>query len=138
MHKIKLKFEGEVMFSTTMTVRVSDINYGGHVGNDRFVSIIHEARVRWLNSIGYKSELDIDGLGLIQKDLAVDYKKEVKYGQDLTINLSVAQTYRYGFTLFYRLSAEDEEVAVAFTNLLFYDYSSLKLSHIPDDFLSNI
>lgn len=88
MHKIKLKFEGEVMFSTTMAVRVSDINYGGHVGNDRFVSIIHEARVRWLNSIGYKSELDIDGLGLIQKDLAVDYKKEVKYGQDLTINLT--------------------------------------------------
>ena len=51
-------------------VRISDINYGNHLGNDSLVSIIHEARILWLKSLNY-TELNIEGTGLIMSDLAV-------------------------------------------------------------------
>lgn len=135
MHRIKLNFEGDVVYSTTIRIRVSDINYGGHVGNDNLVSLMHEARVRWLQSMGYTSELDIEGLGLIQKDLAVDYKHEILLGQIITIDLAIASRYKNGFTLFYRLSVEGKKVAIAFTNLLFFDYNSRSLAYFPSTFL---
>ncbi|MBA3674954.1 MAG: esterase, partial [Chitinophagaceae bacterium] len=34
-------------------VRITDINYGDHVGNDSLVAIIHEARMQFLQHYGY-------------------------------------------------------------------------------------
>jgi acyl-CoA thioesterase FadM len=33
-------------FTTTYTVPIADINYGGHLGNDRPLALFNEARVR--------------------------------------------------------------------------------------------
>ena len=45
MGRVKIKFPAEnPLFITTIHVRIGDINYGGHVGNDAILSIIHEAR----------------------------------------------------------------------------------------------
>ncbi len=52
-------------FETEYKVIVSDINYGGHMGNERALIIFQQARMEWLNSIGY-DEADIEGKGLIQ------------------------------------------------------------------------
>jgi acyl-CoA thioester hydrolase len=48
MAKLNLQLPTTLIFSTKINVRISDINYGNHVGNDSFVSILHEARVQWL------------------------------------------------------------------------------------------
>ena len=39
-------------FSTQLTVGIGDINYGGHVGNDRFLLFFQEARLRFLAGFG--------------------------------------------------------------------------------------
>ena len=47
-------------FETEYKVIVSDINYGGHMGNERALIIFQQTRMEWLNSIGY-DEADIEG-----------------------------------------------------------------------------
>ena len=49
MERIKLNLPEQFLFSTNIAVRITDINYGGHVGNDSFLSLIHEARQQFLN-----------------------------------------------------------------------------------------
>ena len=39
-------------FETEYKVIVSDINYGGHMGNERALIIFQQTRMEWLNSIG--------------------------------------------------------------------------------------
>ena len=41
------------LYETDYKVIVSDINYGGHMGNERALIIFQQTRMEWLNSIGY-------------------------------------------------------------------------------------
>ncbi len=34
------------IFKTNFAVRIGDINYGGHMGNDKFLLIFHDARLK--------------------------------------------------------------------------------------------
>lgn len=73
MARIALTLPDIYAYSTELTVRIQDINYGSHVGNDAFVSLLHEARIRYFNHLGY-SETDIEGCAIVISDLAVVYK----------------------------------------------------------------
>ena len=60
MARINIDLPGDFKFSTTIPVRITDLNYGGHVGNDAILSIIHEARMQFLHHFGY-SEINFGG-----------------------------------------------------------------------------
>jgi len=68
MARIKLELPETFSFRTEITVRITDLNYGGHLGNADTLVLIHEARVRFLKSYGY-SEIDIEGYGTISPRL---------------------------------------------------------------------
>jgi acyl-CoA thioesterase FadM len=53
MPRIKIEMPEHFTYTTEMPVRISDINYGGHLSNDSIVSLIHEARVRFLAQYNY-------------------------------------------------------------------------------------
>jgi Predicted thioesterase len=59
-------------FRTDLTVQARDINYGNHLGHDAAVSLLHEARRRWLAAAGY-DEVGHGGAGLIMLELEVHY-----------------------------------------------------------------
>jgi len=46
MARIKIEIPDKFIYKTEIPIRITDINYGGHLGNDSLLSIIHEARVR--------------------------------------------------------------------------------------------
>ena len=48
MARVKLQLPANFLFSTEIPIRISDINYGGHLGNDAVLSIVHEARIQFL------------------------------------------------------------------------------------------
>ena len=102
MARIKLLLPERKIFSTEIAVRITDINYGNHVGNDAFVRILHEARVQWLSQLGY-TELNIEGTGLIIRDLAVEYKNESFYGDQLKVTICIGELTAVSFELFYQL-----------------------------------
>lgn len=134
MARIKLTVTGNAIFNTSIPVRINDINYGNHVGNDAFVSIIHEARVRWLSTHGY-TELEIDGIGLIMAELAIEFKSESFYGDVIDVTLSTGETSAAGFELYYELKATRASgivvLAIARTGMICFDYNNRKVKTIP-------
>jgi acyl-CoA thioesterase FadM len=139
MPRIKLTIPDNYIGNVIMPVRITDINYGNHVGNNAFVGIIHEARVQWLQQLGY-TELNIEGTGLIQADLAVEFKSEGFYGDVLEIKISAGEISAFSFELYYQLSVirNDQSVilVLAKTGMVCYDYDAKKVKPIPEKFKS--
>ncbi len=139
MARIKIDIPNNIIFSTKMSVRIYDVNYGSHLGNDSILSMVHESRVCFFKSLGF-SELDIDGLGIIQTDCAVVYKSEAFHGELLEINIAITDINKYGCDIIYLISetTSRREVARAKTGIVFFDYSKKKVSRIPDVFIKKI
>jgi acyl-CoA thioesterase FadM len=136
--RIKLELPEKMHFKTEIAVRISDINYGGHLGNDSILSIVQEARVRFLKAHEY-SEINVEGLGIIMTDCAIVYKSEAFYGDNLEIKIGVDEFYKYGCDLYYQLSNKntEKEVAIVKTGIMFFDYELRKRARVPGKF-SNI
>jgi YbgC/YbaW family acyl-CoA thioester hydrolase len=135
MARIKIDIPENTIGTFIIPIRIADINYGNHVGNDAFVSIIHEARMQWLKQYDY-TELKIEGIGLIMSDLAIEFKSESFYGDVVEVKLSAGEISRVGFELYYRLFAKrnDENIllANAKTGMVCYDYDAKKVAAIPE------
>ncbi|MBI3579152.1 MAG: thioesterase family protein [Ignavibacteriales bacterium] len=111
MARVKLDLPDSFQFSTEISIRINDINYGGHLGNDTVLSLVHEARVRFLKHLGF-TEKDIGGNGIIMSDC----------------------------DFLYRLSNKEngKEIARVKTGIVFYDYENKKIVSVPDVFKSII
>ena len=135
MPRIKLSIPNNHDFETSLNLRIYDMNYGGHMGNDTVLSIIHEARVRFLHSLGL-GEKKFYNCGLIMADSAIVYKKEAFYNDKLIIKISVTDLYSYGFELFYLILNQESnmEIARVKTNLVCYDYTVKEVVTLPTDF----
>jgi acyl-CoA thioester hydrolase len=130
----------EIMpFSTIIPVRITDMNYGGHLGNDSFLTIAHEARIKFLHSMGF-SELNFGGVGLIMSDVAVDYKAEIKYGDNVEVQLGIGEIGRVHFDLIYQVYAERDQkkflAANMRTGMVCFDYLMKKVRAIPESVLT--
>ncbi|MBL31316.1 MAG: thioesterase [Flavobacteriales bacterium] len=130
MPRIRLKLPETYHFSTKLTLRIYDMNYGAHMGNDVVLSLVHEARVQFLKSLNLE-ERNFYGFSLLMADSAVVYKKEGFYGDELDVKISVSELYVYGFELFYLITNGKDEVARVKTGLVCYDKSNKKLIKIP-------
>ncbi len=119
------------LFRLSIPVRITDLNYGNHLGNDALVSILHESRAAWLKGYGL-TELEAGGVGMIMTELHVVYKAEGFYGDELEIIISKHEHSSRGFTLHYLVSKHSNEkkitVAEATTKMLCYDYSLKKVA----------
>ena len=134
MARIKLTLPTSFSFSTLIPIRITDINYGNHLGNDSILSILHEARMQYLKSIGY-TELEFAGIGLIMSDVAIEFKAEAFYGETLKAYVVAEDISRVGFDLYYKLvKGEDETiVAVAKTGMICFDYEKRKVIGVPKE-----
>lgn len=137
MARIKLDLPSAFPFSTPIEVGIGHINYGGHLGNDSALTLVHEARLRFLKSLGF-TELDIGGRGIILADAVVVFKAEAFWGETLIAEVASADFNKYGCDLFYRFrkQADDKEVLHAKTGVLFFDYTTRKPASVPAPFLS--
>ena len=119
----------------SIPVRITDLNYGNHLGNDSLVSILHESRVQWLSQYKY-SELDIEGTGLIMSDLAIEYVNESFYGDVLECTIYAAGISKVSFELLYTVQTNRNDntmlIAKAKTGMVCYNYAIRKVSPIPE------
>lgn len=139
MGRIKLDLPDRFSFSTELTVRITDLNYGGHLGNADTLVLIHEARVRFLRSFGY-SEVDVEGFGTIMTDAAIQFKSQAFAGDVLVAEVAATGFSRLGCDLYYRLSNRDTGavVAVAKTGVSVFDYENQKRVSPPDAFIKKL
>jgi len=130
--RIQLELPETFSFQTEIPVRITDINYGNHLGNDAILSMMHEARVQFLQSLGY-TELEMEGAGLIMSDTAIIYKGEGFYGDILTVHVTAVDLSKYGFDLMYQFTNQHgKEIAHAKTGMLCFNYATRKLMALPE------
>jgi acyl-CoA thioester hydrolase len=132
--RIKIIIQGNPLYTFAYQVSARDINYGGHMGNDAFVSLLQEARIQWLRTLGYSSEMQIEGLGWIQADLQILYLGECFMGDHLQVQLFHGEVSKKHIELQYKIYKFEKVVVEASTNLLFFDYVQKKIVNMPSEF----
>ena len=141
MERIKINLPENFSFTTSISIRITDLNYGGHVGNDSFLSLIHEARQQFLNHYGY-TELDFAGVGLIMADVAIEYKRELNYGDIVIISVAANGFDKLGFDLFYKLEVKNDQNTVsaskAKTGMICFDYNLKKKVSVPEEAIKKL
>jgi len=141
MSRIKIDLPDHFNFTASIPIRITDINYGGHTGNDTILSIIHEARIQFLQSKGF-TEMDFAGVGMIMSDVGIEFKSELFYGDVVLASVTVANITKVSFDVYYKLEKETggKKIPVAFakTGMVCYDYKSKKIVAVPEEARSKL
>ncbi len=134
MPRIRLTPLNSYPFSTEIIVRITDMNYGGHLGNDRMLALIHEARVAFLLQYGM-SELDFGGASLTQADAAIMYLGQAFAGDMLRFEVATGEWSQSSFRFFYRVTrpVDGEKIALAETGMVCFDYQEKKIRPLPQN-----
>lgn len=120
--------------------RIGDINYGGHMGNDKFLLLFHDARLQFLKQFGF-SEINIgENTSLIMTEAYVSFKGEVFLGDEIEIEVKIGEMQKIRFKMEYSAKrvSDAKLVATGFTTLAAFDYGSRKICKIPEIFINTI
>ena len=136
MRKSKIIIPEKTCFETTITIQVGDLNYGGHVGNERYLLFAQETRIRFLQSLGY-SEMKFGPYGLVLSDATIEYLHELFHGDQISIMMSIANISKASFDCYYSLSTSENNahkaIARIMTTMICYDYTARKVRSIPEE-----
>ena len=136
MARLTLEFpEDQFCYSTHLTVRVTDINAANHLGNDSMISMISEARARFLFEFCIE-ETQEDGTGIIVTDLATTYRAEAHARDQLLFEVGVMDFNTYGGDITFRITrpADNTLVAMAKSGFVFFNYKLGKVVQMPATF----
>ena len=127
--------EDQYYYTTLLTVRVTDINAGNHLGNDSMISMISEARARFLFEYGV-SETEGDGTGIIVTDLATTYRAEAHARDQLLFEVGVMDFNKYGGDIIFRVTRPKDKtlVAMAKQGFVFFNYKTSQVVVMPEEF----
>lgn len=134
MERVKLEFPAEaIIHRHPLTVRVTDMNYGRHLGHDALVSLLHEARIQAFAALDLP-EWDMHGYPTVVADLAVQYQSEARWPNALIIATAVPEPQGKALTVYQRIyQAESEQiVATARVNQLLIDVASGRPVEVPE------
>ena len=132
--------ENEFPYHTSFIVRIGDINYGGHVGNDKLLLVFHDARLRYLASLGY-SEMDIgNGAGLIMIEAHIFFKGEIFLGDELLVGVRIGEMGKVKFSFEFQVQRKSDKkvVTTGSTLMAAFDYGQRRVCKIPEEFLKAV
>jgi acyl-CoA thioesterase FadM len=136
MARIKIDLVENYSFSVSIPVRITDLNYGGHVGNDAILSLVHEARMQYLRQFGY-TEMALGGIALIMVDAGIEFINELFYGDVVIASVFCNSFSKVGFDMYYKLEKEingsRKLIAAVKTGMIGYDYANKKIAPIPEE-----
>ena len=135
MARVQIDLPERFAFRTELEVRVSDLNYGNHVGNDGILTLVHEARRRYLRSLG-ADEIGADGVGFVIADAAIVYRAQAFYADRLTLEVAAGEFQSRSCAFYFRVSKGGETVAEARTGVVCFDFKAQKAVSIPAPLLA--
>lgn len=134
MERVRLEFpEDAIIHRQPLSVRITDMNYGRHLGHDAVISIMHEARVNALAQLGM-SEGDMGGYPCVAADLAVQYQAEARWPDSLVVETAIPAPGPRAIAVFHRIrrSGDDRLVATARINLMLVDPAAGRSVAVPE------
>ena len=135
MPRIQIDLPERFAFSTEITLYLGHMNYAGHLDNALLLAVVSEARLRFFKSLGY-TELDVEGLGIVVADVAVQYRSEAFHGEVMVVRMTASDFGSKGCDLLWYLAEKStqREVARGKTGIVFFDYSARKVASVPENF----
>ncbi len=134
MSRVKIELPEKSIACFTIPIRITDINYGNHVGNNSLVEVIHEARMQFLVQHGF-TEMDAGGTSLIMNELIVEFKNESFYTDILEVKIFIGEISKVSFELFYSISVLRNNNLVVISNaktgMVCFNYKAKKVEIIP-------
>jgi len=133
MSRLKLKPLDHYPFSTEIRIRITDINFGGHLGNDQLLSLINEARSQFLAKHGF-TELDCGGVPTMMTDVAIVYQGEAFLGDDLRFDVAAGEATQSRFRIFCRVTrlSDGKPIGLAEMGLVCIDYTTKRILALPN------
>ena len=136
MARLSLQFPADLYcYSTRLSVRVTDINAANHLGNDSMISMISEARARFLFDMGDGEGADAD-IRIIVTDLATTYRAEAYARDELLFEVGMMDLNKYGGDIIFRITrpADATLIAMAKSGFVFFDYRRKTVVPFPERF----
>ena len=139
MPRLQIDLPKQFVFSTEITLYLSHMNYGGHLDNALLLTVVSEARARFFQSLGY-TELNVEGVGIIVADAALQYKSEAFHGEIMVVHMTAGDFGKYGCDLMWCMNEKksNREVARGKTGIVFFDYTTRKIVHLPEKLVQRI
>lgn len=139
MPRSQLVEQPEYTFRHDLTIRATDFNYGGHLGIEAIVGLLHEARARLLQEIGLPSVKFAHGaVGLAIGDLVLNLKQEAFVFEDVCVESQIDELADKSLRLFQRISRNGDLLVLAETGLVAFDYRNRRPVPLPDSVRSKL
>lgn len=123
-------------FNIDIPIRISDINYGGHLGHAELIKITHQARLKFFSKYSLL-ESDLDGAGIIVKNLLINYKGEGFFDDILHISITMDNITKISCEFLYEITKnENLPVASVTETVLFMNYNSRRVVRVPQVILN--
>lgn len=123
------------IFTTELLIQVSDINYGGHLGNDRFLTLAQEVRSRFFRSKGWtEKNIAHTPMGIVVTEAHIRFLSEGFLGDRILAKLYVSEKKRCQCTFHYELSVieSQKKLSEMSTKVAFFDYEKRKVGKCPE------
>jgi len=126
-------------FQHQLTVRTTDINYAGHLGNEALLGLVHEARSQFLKRLGFNTIVGKENqLGLIIADLVVNFKAEAFVGDQLIIDCQIEDQGQKSFRLFHRIRGDQQVIALVECGIVAFNYQNGQAVQLPEAFVNGL
>lgn len=123
-------------FSTTLNIYVNDLVGGLHVGNHTLISYLNEVQMRFITALGFPT-LIVDNCITFNNEVAVQYQREARYGDTLTVHAHIDPLEARQYRILYRMQNQHgKTVLLAQMGMVFVDQTSGRRCDVPPAFIA--
>jgi len=135
MPRIQIELPEQLPFRVELPLYLSHLNAAGHLDNALLLTLVSETRARFFKALGYK-ESNVEGVGVILADAAVQYRSEAFHGETMVVAMGVDDFNKYGCDLPWLMSDRDSgrEIACGKSGIVFFDYQARRIAPLPAAF----
>lgn len=112
---------------TAIQMRFADTDALGHVNNGSFALYAETARLEFLARLGSAAR------SLILAHLAIDFRKQVMFGQGIEVETAVERIGTSSVTMHQRILADGERAADVRSVVVFFDYATQRAQPWTDE-----
>ncbi len=122
------------LFTDTIPVRARDIDIFDHVNNSLYLTYMEETRWNWFIDCGFREKYK-DGLAIVEA--RIEFKRPIKYPNDVYIESFAHPPGRSSFTIHHKLSVASDKEKIcteADIKVVCFNMKTQKPIEIPDYF----